>query len=159
MSDWILFFAIFYLALLLFGNPKIEAVQVEEVEEVVEEEEVEEKEEEEKEDEKEEEEEKSVAQRLYEIESNLSTKFNLYKQMNRIEEMVQFIQKEKEKGSLEKRLEVFENELFEFSLSDFNHFRSAVYETVKKTNPTQTLKKIGKMWRELSNQEKLQYKF
>ena len=150
MSDWILFFAIFYLVLLLLpGNPE------EVVKEVVEEEVVEEEEEEKEE----EEEEKSVAQRLYEIESNLVTKFNLYKQMSRIEEMVQFIQREKEKGSLEKRLEVFENELFEFSLADFNNFRSTVYESVKKSHPTQTLKKIGKMWRELSKQEKLQYKF
>jgi len=101
------------------------------------------------------------SQRLSELEQKLESEVKLFEKMNRIEQMSSFLEKEKEKGDLTARLSVLEK--YEFNLSDFNNFSRCVYESTKEQSKckkhTQIMKKIGKMWRELPDYEKIKYKY
>lgn len=103
-----------------------------------------------------------LRERLSEMETKLEKKAKLLEQMNHIEKMSDFIEKEKEKGLLSLRLAVLENVTYQFNLSDFNNYCRGVYDSVKEQSKcksrTHIMKKIGKMWREMPDFEKIKYK-
>ena len=90
---------------------------------------------------------------------------NMFKQMNRIEELSKQIEEEKQKGDLNKRLEIIENKqlIYIFHINDFNNFCKDVYEQIKESSRCKQrpkiMKKIGKIWKDMSDDEKMQYKF
>ena len=144
----------------------------EKVEEKVEEEKVEEEEEEEEEEEKVEEEEdveeQSEENSLYmdmdEVEDLLEEQYTRLKQMNNIEELSNLIEMEKDKGDLRQRLTTIENKklIYKFHINDFNQYRNDVYEEFKNNSRCKKqsfiMKKIGKSWKQLTNEQKLNYK-
>ena len=133
-----------------------------------EEEKVEEEEEEEKQSEEDEEEKQSEEDSLYmdmdEVEDLLEEQYTRLKQMNNIEELSNLIEMEKDKGDLRQRLTTIENKklIYKFHINDFNQYRNAVYEEFKNNSRCKKqsfiMKKIGKSWKQLTNEQKLNYK-
>jgi predicted RND superfamily exporter protein len=107
----------------------------------------------------------SLKERLDETEKILTEQLDMFKQMNRIEDLSKQIEEEKQKGDLNERLEIIENKqlIYIFHINDFNNFVKDVYEKVKESSRCKqrpkVMKKIGKMWKEMSNDEKMKYKF
>ena len=132
-----------------------------------EEEKVEEEEEEEKVEEEEEEEKQSEEDSLYmdmdEVEDLLEEQYTRLKQMNNIEELSNLIEMEKDKGDLRQRLTTIENKklIYKFHINDFNRFRVSVYDEFKNNSRCKKqaviMKKIGKAWKELSDEDKMTY--
>lgn len=106
----------------------------------------------------------TLNERLEKLENTLQEQADLLKSMNRIEELSLFIEKEKEKGDLLRRLTLIEDQklIYEFHLSDFNNFCRLVYDEVKEKSKykhrSNIMKKLGKMWKDLPDHEKNSYK-
>ena len=139
-----------------------EVEEEEEVEEEVEEEEVEKVEEEEKEVEENFEEE-NIYKEMDETEELLEKQLDRLYQMNRIEKLSLLIEEEKQKGELPDRLSVVDNKqlIYKFHINDFNRFRVSVYDEFKNNSRCKKqsviMKKIGKAWKELSDEDKMIY--
>jgi flagellar biosynthesis component FlhA len=140
-----------------------EEVEVEEEEEEEVEEEVEEEEEEEVEEEEEEVEEENIYKEMDETEELLEKQLDRLYQMNRIEKLSLLIEEEKQKGELPDRLSIVDNKqlIYKFHINDFNRFRVSVYDEFKNNSRCKKqsviMKKIGKAWKELSDEDKMMY--
>ena len=142
---------------------QVEEVDIDEIDEEVDEEEVEEEEVEEVEEE-EEEKEKDIYMDMNEVEDLLKEQYSRLKQMNNIEELSNLIEMEKEKGDLRQRLTTVENKklIYKFHINDFNQYRNAVYDEFKNNSRCKKqsfiMKKIGQSWKDLTDDQKLNYK-
>ena len=71
---------------------------------------------------------------------------------------------EKEKGDLIQRLTTVENKklIYKFHINDFNQYRNAVYDEFKNNSRCKKqsfiMKKIGQSWKDLTDDQKLNYK-
>lgn len=132
-------------------------------------EEVDDKEDEEVEDDKEEvDDEKEVDEMTFEerldyIETSLLKQLELMQKLNRIEQLSEQIEAEKAKGDILARIETVEQKklVYEFNISGFNNFCRLVYADVKSTSRIKKrsyiIKKVGKMWRSMEDEEKGMY--
>jgi hypothetical protein len=149
---------------LSFCKDEDEEVQVEEVDEDEINEEVDEVEEEVDEEKEEVEEEKDIYMDMNEVEDLLKEQYSRLKQMNNIEELSNLIEMEKEKGDLRQRLTTVENKklIYKFHINDFNQYRNAVYDEFKNNSRCKKqsfiMKKIGQSWKDLTDDQKLNYK-
>ena len=140
-----------------------EEKDVEEEEEEEEEKDVEEEEEEKDVEEEEEEEEENIYKEMDETEELLEKQLDRLYQMNRIEKLSLLIEEEKQKGELPDRLSVVDNKqlIYKFHINDFNRFRVSVYDEFKNNSRCKKqaviMKKIGKAWKELSDEDKMTY--
>ena len=106
----------------------------------------------------------TLQERMNSLEKMLTYQSDSLVQMNRIERLSEFIESEKQKGDLLTRLTITESKklIYEFKLTDFNNFCRLVYEDIKASNRykgrTHIMKKIGQLWREMSDYEKNTYK-
>jgi hypothetical protein len=128
---------------------------------VFEEEEYEEDEEyENEEDEEDEEDDMTFEERLDYIETTLSNQLELMQKLNRIEHISEQIEAEKAKGDVLARIETIEQKkiVYEFNITGFNHFCKSVYADVKSSSRIKKrsyiIKKVGKMWRNMEDDEK-----
>ena len=92
-------------------------------------------------------------------EETLEKQLRVFQKINRMEELSLLIEQESKKGDVYDRLETVN---YVFDIRDFNKFCKTVYEDVKehsrcKKRP-KVMKKIGIMWKELSDDEKMMYK-
>jgi hypothetical protein len=133
-------------------------------------EEVDDEKDEEVEDEKEEvdDDEKEVDEMTFEerldyIETSLLKQLELMQKLNRIEQLSEQIEAEKAKGDILARIETVEQKklVYEFNISGFNNFCRLVYADVKSTSRIKKrsyiIKKVGKMWRSMEDEEKGMY--
>ena len=106
----------------------------------------------------------SLSERLDYIEQSLQTTLNMILQMSRIEYLSQTLLKEEEKynETINNRLSMIENK-YVFHIMHFNNFVNSVYKKVKEESKNKkysiVMKKIGKMWKDLSVSEKTRYIF
>jgi TolA-binding protein len=120
--------------------------------------------EEKEEEEEEKEEEKDIYMDMNEVEDLLKEQYSRLKQMNDIEELSNLIEMEKEKGDLRQRLTTIENKklIYKFHINDFNQYRNAVYEEFKNNSRCKKqsfiMKKIGQSWKDLTDDQKLNFK-
>ena len=135
----------------------------EEEKDVEEEEEEEDVEEEEEKDVEEDVEEENIYKEMDETEELLEKQLDRLYQMNRIEKLSLLIEEEKQKGELPDRLSVVDNKqlIYKFHINDFNRFRVSVYDEFKNNSRCKKqaviMKKIGKAWKELSDEDKMTY--
>jgi flagellar biosynthesis component FlhA len=121
--------------------------------------------EEDEEDEEDEEEDKEVDEMTFEerldyIEATLLNQLELMQKLNRIEHISEQIEAEKAKGDVHARIETVEQKkiVYEFNITGFNHFCKSVYADVKSSSRIKKrsyiIKKVGKMWRNMEDDEK-----
>jgi hypothetical protein len=102
-------------------------------------------------------------ERLDYIETSLSKQLELMQKLNRIEQLSEQIEAEKAKGDILARIETVEQKklVYEFNISGFNNFCRLVYADVKSTSRIKKrsyiIKKVGKMWRSMEDEEKGMY--
>ena len=99
-------------------------------------------------------------ERLDYIETTLSNQLELMQKLNRIEHISEQIEAEKAKGNVLARIETVEQKklVYEFNITGFNHFCKSVYADVKSSSRIKKrsyiIKKVGKMWRNMEDDEK-----
>ena len=114
-------------------------------------------------DEKEEVDDETFEERLDYIETSLSKQLELMQKLNRIEQISEQIEAEKAKGDILARIETVEQKklVYEFNISGFNNFCRSVYADVKSTSHIKKrsyiIKKVGKMWCSMEDEEKAMY--
>jgi predicted RNase H-like nuclease (RuvC/YqgF family) len=102
-------------------------------------------------------------ERLDYIETSLSKQLELMQKLNRIEQLSEQIEAEKAKGDILARIETVEQKklVYEFNISGFYNFCRLVYADVKSTSRIKKrsyiIKKVGKMWRSMEDEEKGMY--
>jgi flagellar biosynthesis component FlhA len=102
-------------------------------------------------------------ERLDYIETSLLKQLELMQKLNRIEQLSEQIEAEKAKGDILARIETVEQKklVYEFNISGFNNFCRLVYADVKSTSRIKKrsyiIKKVGKMWRSMEDEEKGMY--
>ena len=102
-------------------------------------------------------------ERLDYIETSLLKQLELMQKLNRIEQLSEQIEAEKAKGDILARIETVEQKklVYEFNISGFNNFCRLVYTDVKSTSRIKKrsyiIKKVGKMWRSMEDEEKGMY--
>jgi hypothetical protein len=102
-------------------------------------------------------------ERLDYIETTLSNQLELMQKLNRIEHISEQIEAEKAKGNILARIETVEQKklVYEFNITGFNHFCKSVYSDVKSTSRIKKrsyiIKKVGRMWRTMDDEEKAMY--
>jgi hypothetical protein len=102
-------------------------------------------------------------ERLDYIETTLSNQLELMQKLNRIEHISEQIEAEKAKGNVLARIETVEQKklVYEFNITGFNHFCKSVYSDVKSTSRIKKrsyiIKKVGRMWRTMDDEEKAMY--
>ena len=152
---------VFYLSLSHTAYSDVfEEVNDEEDDEEEEDEEDEEDEEEDDEGEEKEVDDMTFEERLDYIEATLSKQLELMQKLNRIEHISEQIEAEKAKGDVRARIETVEQKkiVYEFNITGFNHFCKSVYADVKSSSRIKKrsyiIKKVGKMWRNMEDDEK-----
>ena len=129
-------------------------------EEVNDDEEYDEEEDEYEEDEEDEEDDMTFEERLDYIETTLLNQLELMQKLNRIEHISEQIEAEKAKGDVLARIETIEQKkiVYEFNITGFNNFCKSVYADVKSSSRIKKrsyiIKKVGKMWRNMEDDEK-----
>jgi len=102
-------------------------------------------------------------ERLDYIETTLSNQLELMQKLNRIEHISEQIEAEKAKGNVLARIETVEQKklVYEFNITGFNHFCKSVYSDVKSSSRIKKrsyiIKKVGRMWRTMDDEEKEMY--
>lgn len=111
----------------------------------------------------EEEEDMTFEERLDHTEITLLKQLELMQKLNRIEKLSEQIEEEKEKGNMYNRLEVIEHKklVYKFNIADFNNFCRSIYKEVESGSHikkrSHIIKKVGKMWRNMEDNEKTIY--
>jgi hypothetical protein len=111
----------------------------------------------------EEEEDMTFKERLDHTEITLLKQLELMQKLNRIEKLSEQIEEEKEKGNMYDRLEVIEHKklVYKFNIADFNNFCRSIYKEVESGSHikkrSHIIKKVGKMWRNMEDNEKTIY--
>jgi hypothetical protein len=97
---------------------------------------------------------------LNQKEKMLTKQLEIFQKINQIEELSIQLEKETKKGNIYERINKVET--YVFNISDFNRFCSEVYEDVKEESRCKKrprlMKKIGNMWKEMSDEEKMMHK-
>jgi len=102
-------------------------------------------------------------ERLDYIETTLSNQLELMQKLNRIEHISEQIEAEKAKGDVLARIETIEQKkiVYEFNITGFNNFCKSVYADVKSSSRIKKrsyiIKKVGRMWRTMDDEEKAMY--
>ena len=102
-------------------------------------------------------------ERLDYIETTLSKQLELMQKLNRIEHISEQIEADKAKGDVRARIETVEQKkiVYEFNITGFNHFCKSVYSDVKSSSRIKKrsyiIKKVGRMWRTMDDEEKEMY--
>jgi hypothetical protein len=102
-------------------------------------------------------------ERLDYIETTLLNQLELMQKLNRIEHISEQIEAEKAKGNVLARIETVEQKklVYEFNITGFNHFCKSVYSDVKSSSRIKKrsyiIKKVGRMWRTMDDEEKAMY--
>jgi uncharacterized coiled-coil protein SlyX len=102
-------------------------------------------------------------ERLDYIETTLSNQLELMQKLNHIEHISEQIEAEKAKGNVLARIETVEQKklVYEFNITGFNHFCKSVYSDVKSSSRIKKrsyiIKKVGRMWRTMDDEEKEMY--
>jgi len=102
-------------------------------------------------------------ERLDYIETTLSNQLELMQKLNHIEHISEQIEAEKAKGNVLARIETVEQKklVYEFNITGFNHFCKSVYSDVKSSSRIKKrsyiIKKVGRMWRTMDDEEKAMY--
>jgi hypothetical protein len=105
----------------------------------------------------------TFAERLDHIETILSNQLELMLKLSHIENMSEQIEAEKAKGNLIDRLNSIEHKklVYKFNITDFNNFCRSVYAEVESGSNikkrSHIIKKVGKMWRDMEDEEKAVY--
>jgi len=105
----------------------------------------------------------TFAERLDHVETILSNQLELMLKLSHIEKMSEQIEAEKAKGNLIDRLNLIEHKklVYKFNIADFNNFCRSVYAEVESGSHikkrSHIVKKVGKMWRDMEDEEKAIY--
>ena len=105
----------------------------------------------------------TFSERLDHAEEILSKQLAVLRQLTRIEQMTTEIEIEKAKGNVLERLIAIEQKklVYKFNITDFNKFCRSVYADVESNSRIKkrsyVIKKVGKMWREMEDEEKAVY--
>ena len=105
----------------------------------------------------------TFSERLDHAEEILSKQLAVLRQLTRIEQMTAEIEIEKAKGNVLDRLIAIEQKklVYKFNITDFNKFCRSVYADVESNSlikkRSYVIKKVGKMWREMEDEEKAVY--
>lgn len=105
----------------------------------------------------------TFAERLDHIETILSNQLELMLKLSHIEKMSEQIEAEKAKGNVIDRLNLIEHKklVYKFNIADFNNFCRSVYAEVESGSHikkrSHIIKKVGKMWRDMEDEEKAVY--
>lgn len=106
----------------------------------------------------------TLSNRMDQIEFALIKQLEALDQLKRIEQLASLIETEKKKGIFLERLYVIEAKklVYVFNILDFNNFCRSVYDEVKENSQckqrSKIMKKVGKMWCSMSDEEKMCYK-
>lgn len=106
----------------------------------------------------------TLSNRMDQIEFALIKQLEALDQLKRIEQLASLIETEKKKGVFLERLYVIEAKklVYVFNILDFNNFCRSVYDEVKENSQckqrSKIMKKVGKMWCGMSDEEKSCYK-
>lgn len=105
----------------------------------------------------------TFAERLDHVETILSKQLELMLKLSNIEKMSEQIEAEKAKGNVIDRLNSIEHKklVYKFNIADFNNFCRSVYAEVESGSHikkrSHIVKKVGKMWRDMEDEEKAVY--
>ena len=105
----------------------------------------------------------TFSERLDHAEEILSKQLAVLRQLTRIDQMTAEIEIEKAKGNVLDRLIAIEQKklVYKFNITDFNKFCRSVYADVESNSRIKkrsyVIKKVGKMWREMEDEEKAVY--
>ena len=105
----------------------------------------------------------TFTERLDHVETLLSNQLELMLKLSHIEKMSEQIEAEKAKGNLIDRLNSIEHKklVYKFNIADFNNFCRSVYAEVESGSNikkrSHIVKKVGKMWRDMEDEEKAVY--
>ncbi len=116
------------------------------------------------EDEEDEELDMTFAERLDHIETILSNQLEFLLKLSHIEKLSEQIEAEKAKGNVIDRLNSIEHKklVYKFNIAEFKKFWRGVYTEVKIRSHikkrSHIVKKVGKMWRDMEDEEKAVYR-